>query len=516
VVDGYVNMDAKKIIQSLHDLERRAVPFLEDNMSLNDIEKKSGLSLVEAMRALQWLQNKGLLKIDEKEKEIAELDSNGKRYLEQGLPERRFLESIRKEQKSTGQIAKKLGLGKDELNACLGTLKSKAAIAINKGKELLISITDAGRNLLEKDSLEEQFLKLEFPVDIAGLRDEQRFAFARLKKRKGIVRTRKTRDKTIILTDLGKRIQKMKMETGLADMLTPEMLKKGSWKQKRFRSYDIKASVPRIYGGKRHFINEAIEYIRKIWIELGFKEMKGNLVQTSFWNFDALFTAQDHPVRDMHDTFYLKEPMLGKLPSKQLVERVRKTHENGWTTKSKGWQYKWKPEEARRNVMRTHTTCLSAQAIAALKKSDLPAKFFSVDTCFRNETVDWSHLFEFDQIDGIVVDPNANMRHLLGYLKEFFSKMGFKARIRPAYFPYTEPSAEVEIFDKAHGEWKELAGSGIFRPEVVKPLLGEDIPVLAWGMGLGRIITSYYGIKDLRDLYKNDLDQLRNMKRWLR
>ena len=174
-------------------------------------------------------------------------------------------------------------------------------------------------------------------------------------------------------------------------------------------------------------------------------------------------------------------------------------------------------EEAKKNVLRTHTTVLSAKTIAALKKEDLPAKFFSVGRCFRNETLDWSHLFEFNQTEGIVIDPNANFRHLLGYLKEFFKKMGFEnARFRPAYFPYCEPSVEIDVWHPGKKVWFELGGAGIFRPEVTVPLLGEDIPVLAWGPGLDRILMDYYEIKDLRELYKNDLNQLRKMKAWVK
>ena len=272
--------------------------------------------------------------------------------------------------------------------------------------------------------------------------------------------------------------------------------------------------MPRIYGGKKHFVNQSIEYAKKIWTDLGFKEMTGTLCQTSFWNFDALFTAQDHPVREMQDTFYLKE-IKGRLPNKGIVKRIQKAHESG-TPGSEGWQYTWKEDEAKRVVLRTHTTCLSVQTLANLNlKKDLPAKFFAIGKCFRNETVDWSHGFEFNQTEGIVVDKNANFRHLLGYLKEFFKKMGFeKIRFTPAYFPYTEPSLEISAWHPEKKVWLELGGAGIFRPEVVIPILGENIPVLAWGPGFDRIMMDFYKIKDLRELYENDLKNLREKPIW--
>jgi len=189
----------------------------------------------------------------------------------------------------------------------------------------------------------------------------------------------------------------------------------------------------------------------------------------------------------------------------------------GGDTGSKGWRYTYSKEEASRILLRTHTTVLSAQTIAGLKKEDLPAKFFNVGKVFRNESLDWKHLFEFYQVDGIVIDPNANLKHLKGYLKLFYKKMGYeKVRMRPAHFPYTEPSLEVDVFHPEKKEWIELGGAGIFRPEVVKTLLGFDCPVLAWGQGMGRIISEYWKITDIRDLYKNDLKQLKEMKMWLK
>jgi len=168
-------------------------------------------------------------------------------------------------------------------------------------------------------------------------------------------------------------------------------------------------------------------------------------------------------------------------------------------------------------MARTHTTILSAKTIASLKQTELPAKYFSVAKCFRNETLDWSHLFEFYQAEGIVIDENVNFKHLLGYLKEFFLKMGFsKIRFRPSFFPYTEISIECEVFHPIKKQWVELGGAGIFRPEVVKPLFGKDVPVLAWGLGLDRVILDYYEFKDIRELYKNDLKQLKEAKVWLK
>jgi len=217
----------------------------------------------------------------------------------------------------------------------------------------------------------------------------------------------------------------------------------------------------------------------------------------------------------VQDTFYLESPKEGKLP--EIFGKIKAVHENGGDTNSKGWKYKYSEQEAKKLLLRTHTTVLSAQAISKLKGDNLPQKFFSVGKVFRNETLDASHLFEFYQVEGIVVDEDANFGYLLGYLKEFFGKMGYSdVRIRPHHFPYTEPSAEVDVYHPIFKKWIELGGCGIFRAEVTKSLLGREVPVLAWGLGLARTEAEYFNISDLRDIYKNDIKQLREMKVFMR
>lgn len=251
------------------------------------------------------------------------------------------------------------------------------------------------------------------------------------------------------------------------------------------------------------------------------------MVQTSYWDLDSLFVPQDHPARQMQDTFFLKDSekqkaiAIGKLPHD--FAKIKEVHETGGKTGSTGWQTSWQEKEAQKILLRTHTTVLSILKLAELGKDQktlnkkLPLKFFNVGRVFRNEALDWKHLFEFHQIDGIVIDPNATLKNLKAYIRQFFGKMGYsQIRIRPAYFPYTEPSLEVEVFHPQKKQWVELGGAGIFRPEVVMPFLGSDIPVLAWGLGLERIISDYYHLTDIRDLYKNDMKQLQQMKIWMK
>ena len=299
-----------------------------------------------------------------------------------------------------------------------------------------------------------------------------------------------------------------KIDPNLIDSLTPDLLKTRKWKSKKFRRYDVTVSLGESHTAKRYIIVQAINYVKKIWLEMGFQEMTGPIIESSFWNFDALFTPQDHPAREMQDTFFIEGK--SKLPDKELVKEVKKIHESEW-------KYKWEEEIAKEKVLRTHTTPFSVRTLSKLKLSELPAKFFSVNRVFRNEAMDWSHLFELTQVEGIVVDPNANFRDLIGYLKQFYKKLGFeKIRVRPGYFAYVEPGLEVDGFHPIKKKWVELGGAGIFRPEVVIPLRGKDIPVLAWGQGFERGISEYYQISDIRHLYKNDLKELRQAKMWLK
>ncbi len=488
--------------------DKKVLLALEGTANVQELSEKTGLPEVAIMRSALNLQDKELAAITERTECIVELTEEGEN-LSQKLPERKVLDLL-KDELEISQIP----LERSEINIALGWLKRKGLATLQKEENrLTIKITETGKEFQKKELPEEEVLKElvkgkaladRFPQDVVK----------NLKSRKAVTTKEKVK-REIILTEKGK--QKIKAGIELREeisQVTPKVIRERKWINTGFKPYDVKADVREILYGKRHFVNQAIEYVRKIWLEMGFKEMRGPIVSSAFWNFDALFQPQDHPARDMQDTFFVSG--LADLPGEDLVERVKAMHEHGGTTESSGWGYTWDEKEARKLVLRTHTTVLSAKTLAALKKSELPAKFFSVGKCFRNEKTDWSHLAEFYQTDGIVVGEDVNLRHLLGYLARFLRKMGIQNfRFRPAYFPYTEPSVEAEVYNPSTKEWVELIGSGIFRPEVVVPLLGEDIPVLAWGPGFGRIIMDYYNIKDIRDLYRNDLKQLKELKLWM-
>lgn len=503
------------IIQQLTSLELKILPELAKISSVSDLMKKTGLKDVEVLRAAQWLSNKELIELKKEESESVDLDTNGKNYAKNGLPEKQILKLIEKKTLSKDEIVK--SVSDQELNASMGILKRYKTIDIKSSdKGLMFSITEQGAEFLKKETPTELFLKKKFPLEESSLNVQDKFVLKDLLSRKNILRKDKKTAWFVTLTAKGKEIAKLvnSSDIQLVEKLTPKMIKSGSWKNQTFRAFDIKSKVPQINRGRKHFVNEAIEYIKSIWLELGFEEMSGTFTQSAFWDLDSLFVPQDHPAREEQDTFYIEGK--AKLP-KELLKKVSLVHENGADTGSKGWQTPFSKEITEQILLRTHTTVLSAQTIANLKKEDLPMKFFSVNKVFRNEAVDWKHLFQFNQVEGIVVDPDGNMSKLKGYLKEFFGKMGFTdVRIRPAYFPYTEPSAEIEVFHPVKKEWIEMGGCGIFRPEVTKTLMGFECPVLAWGLGMERIIVQYYNLTDLRDLYKNDIEQIRNMKSFMK
>ncbi|NYT13898.1 MAG: phenylalanine--tRNA ligase subunit alpha [Candidatus Methanofastidiosa archaeon] len=489
----------KIILKTLGSLKGESNP--------EEIASISNLPEVAVMRTLLYLSSKNLVIVDEKAVSNLVLSKEGKKSIEKGLIEKIFVRSIN-DKISLNEI----GLSEEERNIAIGMARRNGWISIEKiNDSLSFSLTDKGKIALNEKTPEENALE-----DISNNKKVNDNLVNILIKRK-LVEKKIDTIRKVHLTELGKSEVSKGIEiTEEVSELTPEMLKNQSWRDIALKRFDVTSDVKVVYPSRKHFVNQAIEYIRKIWLEMGFKEMSGPMIDTSFWVFDALFQPQDHPARDMQDTFFIDSPRYGAIDPK-LLDKICSMHEHGGNIGSKGWGYDWNKRISEEYVLRTHTTSLSVRTLSSLKPEDLPAKFFSVGKVFRNEKLDWKHLFEFYQTDGIVVDEDANFKHLLGYLKRFLNKMGHsKIRFRPAYFPYTEPSIEVDIYNKDKGEWVELLGAGIFRPEVVVPLLGKDIPVLAWGPGFGRLIMDYYGLTDIRQKYMNDLEMMKKLPIWIK
>ena len=484
----------------LHPHEIKILRILRKKSTPEEITEKIGIPLDAVMRTSSWLSTKNLIEIQEKITEDISLGKEGELYAVKGLPERQVMKLIRDEGRISGLKGK---LKKEEITIAVGWLSKKKQGRFEKG---VIKI------LNEKETVDEKLLgvlKKKKKINSEELDEDLMNGLKLLRKRKDVVKI--SERKSIWLLPTKKGLKTSKSGGGEAiSQLTPKMLISGEWRGVKFRPYDVNTYVKPEFPARRHPLQRLIKEIRDIFCEMGFKEIRGPLVESAFWNFDALFQPQDHPARDMHDTFYLMNPGGIDAPGfEEFKERVKKTHADGWTTGSTGWGYRWSEEVAKKPVLRTHTTAVTGRYLTRLGRSDLPAKVFCIGKVFRNESIDYKHLPEFYQVEGIVVDEDVNFRNLLGILKEFYDHMGSKVRFRPAYFPYTEMSVEPEVYLEERGEWIELGGAGIFRPEVVKPLLGFDCPVLAWGLGLDRVVALNLGLKDIRELYISDLEWLR-------
>ncbi|CEO96770.1 phenylalanine--tRNA ligase [Plasmodiophora brassicae] len=297
----------------------------------------------------------------------------------------------------------------------------------------------------------------------------------------------------------------------LATDLTAEMLQSQSWKTAQFKAYNYKAKGRPIPHGALHPLMKVRAQFRSILLEMGFEEMPTNqFVESSFWNFDALFQPQQHPARDAHDTFFVTHPARTKSLPADYVERVRRTHENGGTTGSIGWRYPWSIDEAHKNLLRTHTTAISSKMLYQLaqRKEFQPRRYFSIDRVFRNETVDATHLAEFHQVEGLVADYGLTLGDLIGVIATFFKRIGISdVKFKPAYNPYTEPSMEIFGYSPELGKWMEVGNSGVFRPEMLLPMgLPDGVNVIAWGLSLERPTMIKYGVSNIRDLFGHKVD----------
>lgn len=321
-----------------------------------------------------------------------------------------------------------------------------------------------------------------------------------------LARLRRRTQRLVQLTEAGRTAFATVTVQKVRNALTQTDLRDGTWREIALRPYDVTLPAATVRVAKPHPVRRIIEQTRRAFLELGFVEVASPAVESAFWNFDALFQPQDHPARDMQDTFYMSQPHTAPLPEAGIMNAVKAAHEDGGDTGSTGWGYKWRPERAQQIVLRTHTTAATIRALAA--NPNPPFKAFCVGWTHRNETLSYKHLPVFHQVDGIVIDEHASLATLLGTLTAFYQKMGFeKVRFKPAFYPYTEPSVDVMVYMPERGKWLEMGGCGIFRPEVTEPL-GCKHPVLAWGLGVERLAMLRLGFSDIRDLYKGGLETI--------
>ncbi len=504
----------------MKEIESKILAHLKEDKqhrrSVQELTRILGIDQSLVMAAGTELASRGLVKIEEEHYD--EL-GRAERWNEK-LPERLALKKI---SSSLTTDEEKIPIAKlpDILNK--DDVRSEIKWLLRKGwfvreKEGL-TLTEKGRQALagkmEPDEIVVASLK-EKPVTVNELQErlsgiDVEKGVALLRGREDIVRIKRRVVRWLVLTESGlKEAEGTKQETTREiTQITPEILTSGRWREAAFRRYDISLPTKKVYPGKEHPLQRIIAEVRRAFLEMGFEETTSPIVETAFWDFDALFQPQDHPAREMQDTFYLAQPQEGKLPDESLVNRVALTHQNGGDTGSKGWRYPWDKREAKRLLLRTHTTAATIRALA--QNPYPPRKVFCIGKVFRRENMDATHLPEFIQIDGIIIDDQASLVTLFGTLREFYRKMGAKdVRFRPSYFPYTEPSVEVFAHLGTLG-WVEMGGAGVFREEVTKPL-GCPTRVLAWGLGLERLAMMRFGVNDIRKLYWADINWLREAK----
>lgn len=398
------------------------------------------------------------------------ITEEGKKYIENGLPEENLAELAENNPITIQEAKNKI----ENFSIALSWAKKKNLIDIDKGKIIFKKHDDSN----DLDLLK----KIEKGEDVSEDDVEK------LLKRKLV---------SIQTDNLEKKAKKYIGKN--IDFLNEELIKTGLWERVKLKPFNIETKGKEIFPGKRQPYQDFLKDLRDKLVKLGFQEMSGPNIELEFWNFDALFQPQNHPARDWTDTYKLKYPTKGFI-DKNIMKNVKGSHE-------KGWKYKWSPEKAMKLMPRAHGTAISARKLST--DAEIPGKYFAIARCFRPDVLDATHLIEFNQIEGIVLDKNITLKNLLGVLEMFAKEIAGAEEIRfyPDYYPFTEPSVQISAKHPKLG-WVEFGGAGIFREEVTKPL-GIDVPVIAWGIGVDRLAMFKMGIKDIRYLFSDDLKWLR-------
>jgi phenylalanyl-tRNA synthetase alpha chain len=484
---------------SLHPIERKILAALapKGSTDFDSLVASTSLQEDQVRRALQWLGSKGMVSVSESVRSKLEVVREPPELtlfaLVAGSSSPPSLGGLKSKFESEEEFSAAFGRARGAGWVHVEGAPAAVHVADPKGPEALRSLMGSISAGSKEDSLP----------------PEQRDLTGDLIRR-GVLRRVESRTTTVTITNAGRESATSAARSDAIDKLTTEVIVSGSWKGKALRPIDVEAKAPRFYPGRRHPVRDFIREVREAYISMGFTELQGKSVHPGFWNFDALFIPQDHPSREMQDTFYLEGLSDTRLNRTGVVANVAAAHEDGWKTGSRGWGYRWHIEEARRLVLRTHNTVLTVKALSETKEKE--TRVFAVSKVYRNENLDYKHLAEFYQMDGIIVGEGLNVRHLMGFLTEFYKKLGMaEVKLWPTYFPYTEPSLQVIGYSKAVKSWIELSGSGVFRPEVTQPL-GVKVPVLAWGPGIERLMMMRFGLDDMRELYGDDLTWLRERR----
>ena len=508
--------------RELHPLEVKVLLQYKqaDVISQARLAADLGYNTGQVNQALSWLSAKGFVEETARASRVLyEITDFGRESLLKGTYEQRIVDLVAA-QGALGlpDIAKGLGIEAKDVGSAFGSLSKDKILSMDAekraslapgGKEALAPRQSSLRSLLERAA--------KGPLDEGALKpDEKELAASQAKKRGAagsLFRLVEREEVSYAMTAEGSSAASALKKVGAtgeeAGALTTEMLKTGAWQTVQFRRYNIDVPPTRVPLGRGNPYCSFLARLKDKLASLGFEEFDGPLVETEFWNGDALFMPQFHSARDIHDVYYTKNPTHAKSIDQPWLDQVAATHEDGWKTGSRGWGYKFDRDFTRRLILRSQGTVLSAKALTHAK---VPGKYFGVVRCFRYDRVDATHLADFYQTEGIVLGEEVNLRTLLGLLKMFATEVAMAKEVKyvPGFFPFTEPSVEVHIRHPSLG-WFELGGSGIFRPEVTEPL-GIKVPVLAWGLGIDRMALTSMGLHDIRELFTNSIEDVRSRR----
>lgn len=521
-------MDVSSLIDSLHPLEIKVLTALsrhratspQPSLRMDQIAQAAVLEPSQLSMALEWLLSKALVRVEsETVTPIVSLTKIGEHYFDKYAPVERVLSSLR-DAAQTGKrltiqdIQAREGLEPTEISGAIGCLKKEGAIRIVEGG----GVEATGIPSHTAEVLRALLQQLRgAPRELHAFAEPMHRVIQQYAVKRGNAREPFRIDERVerwyLLTPEGESVAGAIAQQGLGtevSQLTPDLLKDGSWRTVRLRKYTISLRPPRVSAGKRHPYREFLDLVKRKLVSMGFHEMRGSLIETEFWNMDALYMPQFHPARAIHDVYFVKEPTHARSIAEPFLSRVAAVHRDGGTTGSTGWGYDYDLERARRLVLRSQGTAVSARTLAA--GPQVPGKYFSIARCFRYDKVDATHATDFFQVEGIVLGQDITFRTLLGLLDLFAREVAQakESRFQPAYFPFTEPSVELHVRHPRLG-WIELGGAGLFRPEVTLPL-GVDVPVIAWGLGLDRMAMVALGIHDIRDLFSSDLELIRTTR----
>lgn len=501
----------------LREQERKtllAIERLGGVASVEQLMKESGLSDTAIVRATLALQEKSLIRIREEKRTIIRLNEEGRSWASKGfLPERGTIDVLIKRhdhELPISDIPEHVDIPPGAIPLTIGWLVRGNWGTVDKERDIVKTHLNKSPPPKGYERLLE-LLKQKREAIVEELSSDELLEAVQDLKRRQIVSIAKKMIRIMEITEDGWDVIKKGIMITAEEItqLTPELIISGKWREKRLQKYNIQAQVAKTWSGKKHPYLQFLDEVKAKLVTLGFKEMIGPTVETSFFNFDALYMPQDHPAREIFGIYLVKSPKYGSTDAdRRVLLNVKKTHEDGWNTGSTGWKYQYSLKEAKRLILRGHGTCQSVRTLLS-KGLEIPGRYFSFVRCYRPEVVDKTHLTEFNQVEGIIVDKELNLRDLLGVLEKFAVDIAGadEVKFKPDYFPFTEPSVELNAYKKGYG-WVEFGGSGIFRPEVTLPL-GIDVPVLAWGLGIDRLYMLKAGIDDIRQIFSQDLDWIR-------